>query len=110
MGVKGWSSGPTVNVISLSNLEVAPSEPDGESTIEDAIMLDGPVYPLKEQFKELDYTYVRGVHNKAGIDRWIRVVQSDESGAELEREAVEVLQSNGWVAECSAANCEHWPE
>ena len=79
------NDGPTVTVVSLSNLAVPPADEEGEGTVQDAIMLDGPVYPIKEDFKELGYTFFRGVHGNKGIDGWVRVVGSGESGAELER-------------------------
>ena len=90
------NDGPTVTVVSLSNLAVPPADEEGEGTVQDAIMLDGPVYPIKEDFKELGYTFFRGVHGNKGINRWVHVVGSGESGAELERVAVRLLSEHGW--------------
>ena len=97
-------------MVSLSNLAVPPADEECEGTVQDAIMLDGPVYPIKEDFKELGYTFFRGVHSNKGIDRWVRVVGSGESGAELERAAVRLLSEHGWQVECAATDCDDWAD
>ena len=50
-------------------------------------MLDGHTYPLYKVLRDLDYDFVRGVHNNEGVDRWVRVVaQGVDDAANLIKE------------------------
>jgi hypothetical protein len=73
-----------------------------------ALVLNGPVYPIKEDFKELGYEFVYGVHGKAGVNQWVRVVAGKESGASLAKAAAEVLVEHGWECETAEADAADW--
>ena len=105
----GWE-GPTVMVITLHNVDVPTY--DEHYTGVTALLLDAErsLYPIKEKIKDIGYSYVRGVHGKEGVDRWMRVVTGNGAAAALEKEIVELLAEEGYRAESHEANAATWED
>jgi len=109
-GIRGWEE-PEVTVITLANVDLPATEKAESQTGVTAIMLDGFTYPLYKILRnELGYDFVRGVHNREGINRWMRVVVDGEAAADLEKEISAAFIERGWNVKTAAADAAEWDE
>ena len=75
-----------------------------------AMMLDGYTYPLYKKLRALSYDFVRGVHDKNGVNRWVRGVSDAKEAARVEKETATMLQGEGWRVASAAGNAADWEE
>merc|ERR1712070_382946 len=80
---------PVVNVVTFQNLDLPGTSKDGPHEGVEAVLLDGYTYPLYKQLRNIKFDFVRGVHNKAGMDRWVKVVPDGETAEEVTREVAD---------------------
>merc|ERR1712054_366812 len=73
-----------------------------------AIMLEGYTYPLYKKLRALDADFVRSVHDKDGINRWVRVVDGNETAAAHEQEFAAMLSEEGWMVDLAAGDASEW--
>lgn len=101
-----WSAGPVIQVVTVSNVSLGA---DLEETV-DALVLEGNVYPIYPDMKaHVKYQFVRGLHGKKGLDKWVRVIGDGECAADLVQATAKVLADHGWqcqTAEADAAACD----
>ena len=99
---------PEITAITVSNLDLPASGDAPEQDGVTAIMLDGFTYPLYKVLRALKYDFVRNVHGKEGINRWVRVVGEGESATALEKEVTEALLKYGWSVDTAAGDAADW--
>ena len=94
----------------MSNLDLPAGKDSDEQEGVDAIMLEGYTYPLYKLLRKLKYDFVRSVHGKAGVNKWVRVIGGKESAASLVREVITMLMDNGWAVEEAAGDAADWED
>merc|ERR1719231_1747718 len=85
----GWEE-PEITAAKLTNLNL----PDAEGVT--ATMLDGYTYPLYKKMRPIGFEFVRGVHGKEGVNRWVRVHENNEDIAKIQKELEAMLNEEGW--------------
>ena len=100
---------PLVTVVTIENVDLPKTKWSEAQEGVTALMLEGFTYPLYKKLRGLDYDFVRGVHNRDGVNRWCRVVEASEA-AGAEKETAELLRENGWDVETAAGDAADWPE
>lgn len=111
LNVGSWTRGPTVTVVTLHNVDIKTR--DQEHAEVTALMLESEasVYPIKEHLKkDVEYEFVRGVHGKNGIDKWVRVVEDSENTADLVKATAKVLADRGWQCETAELDAADWED
>ena len=98
--VGSWRAGPSVTVVTMDNVNLTMRDGTEHEGVT-ALVLHGPVFPIKEDFKELGYEFV---HGKVGINQWVRVVGGKENAASLVKASAEVLAEHGWECETAEAD------
>lgn len=100
---------PELTAAKLTNLNV-PATRHNPNAYEGvtATMINGYTYPLYKQMRRLKFDYVRDVHNKEGVDRWVRIHEDKEDVAKMQQELQTMLEEEGWRVNFAAGNAAEW--
>ena len=69
---------------------------------------EGYTYSLYKKLRPLGYDFVHSVHNKVGVNKWVRVVQAKENVTTLIAEVTALLEKHGWAVESAEADEADW--
>ena len=97
-------------MVTVSNLNVPSTKDNERMEGVTAMMLDGYTYPLYKKLHALKYDWVKGMHDKNGIKRWVRVVRDAKEAAQVEKETAAMLRDEGWRVASAAGNAADWEE
>jgi len=99
---------PEMTIVTVENVDLPATKAAEEQEGVLALMLEGNAYPLYKKLRPLGYDFVRGVHGKEGINRWVRVVKGAADATKAEKETSAVLQECGWDVDTAAADAADW--
>ena len=97
----GWEE-PEITAVKLTNLNL----PDAQGVT--ATMLEGYTYPLYKKMRSHGYDFIRSVHGKEGVNRWVRVHETNEDTEKMQTELQAMLEEEGWRMERAVGNAEDW--
>lgn len=109
LDVGDWED-PLVTMITLTNLDVPSTKANERMEGVTAMMLDGYTYPLYKKLRALKYDWVKGVHDKNGVNRWVRVVSGAKEAAQVEKETAAMLRDESWRVASASGNAADWEE
>ena len=101
LDLAGWEE-PEITAAKLTNLNL----PDAEGVT--ATMLDGDTYPLYKKMRPLGFEFVRGVHGKEDVNRWVRVHDDREDIAKMQKELEAMLNEEGWRVDFAVGDAANW--
>ena len=75
-----------------------------------SIMAPRYTYPLYKTLRPLGYEFVKGVHGKDGVNRWVRVHDDKEDAAKMQSELERKLNEEGWRVDFAVGDAAEWDE
>ena len=101
LDLDGWEE-PEITAVKLTNLNL----PDAQGVT--ATMLEGYTYPLYKKMRSHGYDFIRSVHGKEGVNRWVRVHETNEDTEKMQTELQAMLEEEGWRMDRAVGNAEDW--
>lgn len=102
-----WTE-PEVMAATLTNLDLPATKTHAKREGVTATMLDGYTYPLYKKLRPLGYDFVRDVHGKEGVNRWVRVHEDKEDAAKMQQALEAMLNEEGWRVDFAVGDAACW--
>lgn len=109
LDVGDWQD-PEATLVTMKNVDLPATKTSGAIEGATAVVVESEyTYPLYKKLRALGCDFVRGIHGKAGVNKWVRVVGAKDDANKIEKAVGDMLKDEGWAVEFAApADAADW--